>query len=54
MVGTAEVILSVWKLGIAVVRSREDAVQLWACVQEENWKSRVQKHAREVGRGKIL
>lgn len=29
---TAEVILSVWKLGIAVVRSRGEAVQLWACV----------------------
>lgn len=26
MAGTAGVILSVWKLGIAVVRSREDAV----------------------------
>lgn len=36
MVGTARVILSVWELGTAVLRSREEVVQLWACVQEED------------------
>lgn len=36
VVGTARVILSVWELGTAVLRSREEVVQLWACVQEED------------------